>query len=261
MSQEVLSLEGHHPARSSTVRWQGIGLKWKIASAFFVILSLLVLLLLVGVYVLTGGALRSQIENHASAVATILSDAAAGIMTDTKPLELHVLVTKYARLDGVAYAFIENAKGETAAHSLGVFPEELRDPATPNQKRQPAKRAVSLKGVSVHETRIPILEGQLGSVHLGIWEDAIEDRIRVTFLPLVILLAGTLLTGMALSVLFAAKIIQPVLDLRSAADKLSRGDLETPVWVNSKDEMADIASSLERMRASLRAAMSRLSRE
>jgi HAMP domain-containing protein len=38
------------------------------------------------------------------------------------------------------------------------------------------------------------------------------------------------------------------------------GDLETPVRVESNDEIGDLAYSLERMRASLKAAMARLSR-
>jgi HAMP domain-containing protein len=49
--------------------------------------------------------------------------------------------------------------------------------------------------------------------------------------------------------------------LRHVADSMSRGDLDTPVSVGieSHDEIGDLARSLERMRSSLKAAMSRFS--
>lgn len=260
MSREALSLEVHHSAQSPTSRWRGVSLKWKIASGYSAIVTLLVSLIFAGVYTLTSHALKSQIEERASTIATNLADAAAGILTDKKPLELHALVTTYARLDGVAYVFIENAKRETVAHSLVTFPEELREFASADQESYPVQRVVTLKGKTVHETRVPILGGQAGHVHVGIWQDAIVDELHAAFFPLLVLLIVTLLAGIILSVLFAAKLTKPILAMRLAADKLSRGDLDTPVFVNAKDEIGDLASSLERMRASLRAAMSRLSR-
>jgi HAMP domain-containing protein len=48
--------------------------------------------------------------------------------------------------------------------------------------------------------------------------------------------------------------------LKELADKVSMGDLETSVAIESNDEIGDLAHSLERMRASLKAAMGRLSR-
>jgi HAMP domain-containing protein len=41
------------------------------------------------------------------------------------------------------------------------------------------------------------------------------------------------------------------------AGKMSMGDLETPVEIESTDEIGELARSLERMRASLKAAMFR----
>jgi methyl-accepting chemotaxis protein len=41
------------------------------------------------------------------------------------------------------------------------------------------------------------------------------------------------------------------------AGKMSTGDLETPVMIQSRDEIGELARSLERMRASLKAAMIR----
>ena len=41
-------------------------------------------------------------------------------------LALHALARKYTLVDGVAFAFIENSKGEVIVHTLGTFPPELQ---------------------------------------------------------------------------------------------------------------------------------------
>jgi HAMP domain-containing protein len=64
--------------------------------------------------------------------------------------------------------------------------------------------------------------------------------------------------GVALSALLARGIVRPILRLTEVADKISKGDLETPVGVETRDEIGDLALSLGRMRASLKAAMARL---
>jgi methyl-accepting chemotaxis protein len=48
--------------------------------------------------------------------------------------------------------------------------------------------------------------------------------------------------------------------LATAAESISRGDLDVPVEVKTGDEMQDLAESIERMRASLKAAIERLRR-
>jgi methyl-accepting chemotaxis protein len=48
--------------------------------------------------------------------------------------------------------------------------------------------------------------------------------------------------------------------LATAAESISRGDLDIPVEVKTGDEMQDLAESIERMRASLKAAIERLRR-
>jgi methyl-accepting chemotaxis protein len=48
--------------------------------------------------------------------------------------------------------------------------------------------------------------------------------------------------------------------LAAAAESISRGDLDVPIEVRTGDEMQDLADSIERMRASLKAAIERLRR-
>ncbi len=64
--------------------------------------------------------------------------------------------------------------------------------------------------------------------------------------------------AVALALFLARGIIQPVVVLSTAADSISRGDLDVPIAVTSGDEIGDLAESVERMRTSLKAAIERL---
>lgn len=239
---------------------KGGSLKWKIMRTLVGMILVTGILVVAIVYYFTGKALRSQLDRSAAAIATNLSDAAAGLMMKKNTLELHALVTKYARLEGVAYAFIDDSKGEIAAQSLGTFPSELREQVTSDQRRQPNRRLLTYRGRPVYETRMPVLEGQLGAAHVGIWGDVVEEEIYRTVVPIIGLIVIVLLISSVLSSLLAQGIIRPVVGLVTVADKISKGDLDTPVGVDTSDEIGELARSLERMRTSLKAAMVRLSR-
>jgi len=241
------------------LRSQGMSLRRKITGAFTGIILLVGILILVIVYQLTGRALRGQLDQRALAVATNLSDAASGFIMGKNILALNALTAKYARLDGISYVFIEDGKGNIIASSLGALPPELK-PSTSQELRESEQRSLTFRGRSVHETRMPILEGGAGAAHVGIWGDVAEAEIRSFLLPIIALIAVAVLAGVTLSILLARWIIQPILGLAVIADKISMGNLDTPVGIDSSDEIGELARSLERMRASLKAAMARLSR-
>ncbi len=239
---------------------RGFSLRWRIIGGFVGLISLLGLLIIGIVYELTGRVLRGQLNQQASAIAINLSDGAAGFVLEKNVLRLDALVTKYALLKGVAYTFIEDGKGKIIAHSLRTFPPQLRKRLTLDERRQAGRRTLYFQGKTVYETRVPILEGQVGAAHVGFWGDAVEQEIYHALLPIVKLMIAVLLAGVVLSAILARGIIRPIRRLTDIAGNMSTGDLETPVRINSRGEIGELARSLERMRSSLKAAMLRLNR-
>jgi HAMP domain-containing protein len=235
-------------------------MKWKLATAFTGLLLVLGLLVIGIVYRFAGNALQRQVDLRAAAIATNLSDAAAGYVSRRSSLELDVLMAKYGRLDGVAYAYIEDPKGEVLASSLQPFPTELKDASGRREQRLPTSRMTAVRGKSVYETQMPLLDGQLGAVHVGLWAETVERDVMGTVLPIVGLIALCLAIGIAVSIIMATNMIRPILELKSVADEISRGNLDASVPTHWPDEVGDLARSLERMRASLKAAMVRLNR-
>lgn len=240
-----------------------LGLKWKIGGIYTAVMFVLGVGVIAAVYQLTQNTLRAQLDKRAVAIATNFSDAVAGHVAGRNLLALHALARKYTLLDGVAYAYIESGNGEIVAHTLGTFPDELRK-GIAGARRQIVRRELALGGRAVYETAAPVLEGQMGSVHVGFWADAVQNEIGRALIPIVGVIAIVPIVGTLLSFLLAHWIVRPIVDLKEIADKVTMGDLDTSVGndcVSSRDEIGDLARSLERMRSSLRAAMLRLGRE
>lgn len=244
---------------SFVLRWQE-SLKWRIACAYGGVIMVLGLVVIGVAYQSMSQALRSRFDQQAYATATNLSDIAAGYMAVQQNFGLHAYVIKYARLDGIAYAFIEDRAGEVVAHSLRSFPVELVQTLSPGERRQTGRVALQYQGQAVYETRVPILEGQLGAVHLGVWAEFAEREIRRVIVPVIALIATITFAGVVLSLFLAHRIVRPIRELTDAAGKISIGELETPIALHFRDEVGELARSLERMRTSLKTAIWRLSR-
>jgi sensor histidine kinase regulating citrate/malate metabolism len=203
--------------------WQGISFEWK------VMISVLGILFVIIVNQLVGRALRAQVDESAVIMATNLSDAAAGYIASKDLLQLKTTVTKYARLSRVAYAFIKDREGKVIAHSLATFPPELQEELTSDQRRQVSRRELTVEGKTVYETREPILDGQLGTAHVGIWADAVEREISQTLFLFVWPITLGILTAVTLAVFLSRPLIRPLrrlIELRLGSQATSTHPLE-----------------------------------
>jgi methyl-accepting chemotaxis protein len=92
----------------------------------------------------------------------------------------------------------------------------------------------------------------------------VQKKIQRAVFPLIAILAVVSLVGALLAFVLAHWIVVPIIGLTQVADKVTMGDLETSVsgeCVKRRDEIGELARSLERMRSNLKAAMLRLGRE
>lgn len=256
MAQDSITMEAGKFTNPAAAGRRG-GLRWKISATFSGLIFVLGLLVVGIVYYFTGNALQKQVDLRAAAIAVNLADASAGFVSRKSSLELDALVAKYGRLDGVAYAVVQDTKGATLASSLQPFPAELKESSNGDS----SARTITLQGKSVIETRSAILDGQLGVVRVGLWAEAVQDDMRATLLPIIGLILVCLALSVGLSIMLASHAIKPILELKTVADEISRGRLDTVVAIHGDDEVGELGRSLERMRASLKAAMIRLNRD
>jgi sensor histidine kinase regulating citrate/malate metabolism len=201
-------------AGTLAVSWQRLNLKWKIMLAVFGLLFAVI------VNHLVTRVLRDQMEESAVLMTTNLSDAAAGYIASNDALRLRTTVTKYARLNRVAYVFVQDREGKIIASSLASVSPELESAVTANPELQVSRREVTLEGKTVYETRAPILDGQLGSAHIGLWAGAMEGDIHQALFKFVWPITLGLLAVAIAIVMLGQSLIQAarrLVELRSAS--------------------------------------------
>ncbi len=237
-----------------------MGLKWKIMGGIAGAMILFGLLVIGIVQYQMGELVRRQLDQRALDLAMNLGDSAAGRLLKGEVLELYALIAKYSLSPGVAYTLVRDAQGAVVANSLGTptLPAELND--SNRSASGPTRREIVFRGRPVYETTVPILQGRVGSASVAFWGDSLAQEVRGAVFPVIGLIAVAFAASVIVSLVVARGITHRMLRLKEVADKVSMGDLETPVGIDSNDEIGDLAHSVERMRASLRAAMARLSR-
>ena len=71
-------------------------------------------------------------------------------------------------------------------------------------------------------------------------------------LRMLALIVPLLLGVVVVSLLAARALVQPLAELRSAADRISRGDFDVQIDIASRDEIGQLADSFERMVAAIK---------
>ena len=83
-----------------------------------------------------------------------------------------------------------------------------------------------------------------------------ESKIQIFY----IVIAIALLLVFTVIYYYSRSVIRPILYLSQVADRISMGELDTPIQVKAKGEVRVLAESIERMQTSVKAAIERLQR-
>lgn len=99
------------------------------------------------------------------------------------------------------------------------------------------------------------IESKMKGIEKGYLEEY-ENRLKIFYAVII-----SVLLILLVRIFFSARsVIKPILHLAEVADRISMGELDTPVRVKAKGEVAILAESIERMQTSVKAAIERLQR-
>ena len=97
------------------------------------------------------------------------------------------------------------------------------------------------------------IEGRMKWVQ-GRYLDAYDIKIRIFYLVMVVALVVLLMV----IYFYSSSVVRPIRYLSEVADKISMGELDTPIQIKGKGEVGALAESIERMQTSVKAAIERL---
>jgi signal transduction histidine kinase len=205
--------------------------------------------------------LEDELELRGAAIGNGLATHAANYILTDDLFELYAAAQNALKADeDMRYVYIEDADGQVLVHTFDDgFPQDLLDV---NQMEGTDPRAVELdtqEGRLV-DVAVPILEGEAGTVHVGLStasaSAAIDEHIRFILIatPLV------LIPGLALAYVLATVITRALGGVVKAADAVGEGDFgqKAPVW--ARDEIGRLGVAFNQMAERLRGSHEQLVR-
>ena len=97
------------------------------------------------------------------------------------------------------------------------------------------------------------VEGKMKKIEINYLE-GYQDKIKIFYLVILCVVLVLLVR----IYFYASSVIRPIRYLSEVADKISMGELDTPIEIKAKGEVGALAESIERMQTSVKAAIERL---
>jgi HAMP domain-containing protein len=97
------------------------------------------------------------------------------------------------------------------------------------------------------------VEGKMKQIEISYLE-GYQGKIKIFY----VVILCVILVLLVRIYFYARSVIQPIRYLSEVADKISMGELDTPIQVKGKGEVGALAESIERMQTSVKAAIERL---
>ncbi len=176
----------------------------------------------------------------------------AGMSVDSvlsmKRMDLQMFINDFKKEnDQMKYAFILNDKNEVLAHtfSRGV-PVQLKEGVDIDLERGHSFQRVLIGQEKVLDIAVPIMKGELGTVHAGFSEKKIE-KINDLIKLIVGIISLVLLLGVMAAFFLARKITEPLSDLANIARNVGSGILEKKAVIRTSDEIGQLGNSFNRM--------------
>jgi PAS domain S-box/diguanylate cyclase (GGDEF) domain len=206
----------------------------------------------------THSQLTEEYESKALALAYSMAQSDLDSILDRDAAAVQSRIDQYLRIDGVAYVLVTDDKGDVIAHTFTpTIPKEIREIVALETKRTFEGGEYDIRKVrygdvqSLHVT-MPILTGLVGYVHIGMDMGLITAFIRSAIVKQQIITLVLFFTSVAVAWAFMNNISRPLMSLRDYAKRVARHDFSTPIHIDSKDEVGDLAEAMSSMAVDIR---------
>jgi PAS domain S-box-containing protein len=150
--------------------------------------------------------------------------------------------------DELIYAYIVDDQNNVLAHTFeGGFPTDLLQISNPSTEETGNHHVISTESGILHDLSAPILDGEIGYVHVGLSQQNVMTRINSAEQALFVISFIITILTIAFSFLVVGFITRPLGALATAAEKLSGGNLNYRVESTGKDEIGTVATVFNAM--------------
>ncbi len=163
------------------------------------------------------------------------------------------IIDQYLQVEGVAYVFVHDNTGSIIAHTFSPeIPDDLDVYHSLEDEGQDLKyKWINLEGTSFLDVYGSILLGRGGIIHIGMDKSLIDQKITATLLKIQAFNLGIFILCILIIYQFMKRISQPLVKLTDYARRLRNKDLDFSIEVDSRDEIGELAGTMDGMRLEL----------
>ena len=238
-----------------------LSLRWKISGILVFSNIFLGFLIILIVNSTVTDSLTTEVIERGKTVADGLARYSAELILEEDVVGLKEIITSSLSFESVQYILVQDADLNVLTDTFnGNVPAALKNRALSADIESNKPVLVTLDGPNIecYDIAVPVEEGSLGYIRVGMIRDYIADKVRETHNYIILTIAVITLLGIIVVYFLANKIIKPILNLAKRANDISRGDLEEAVTIKTNDEINYMAQAVERLRESLNIALARL---
>ncbi len=237
-----------------------ISLRWKISGILVFSNLFLGLIIIFIVQDSVTTALEREVIERGRTIAQEISRYSAELILEEDIVGLREMVTSSLNFESVGYILIQDADQKILVDTYnGNVPSELRRNLTDEINfDKPQLIKLTASGSECYDIIVPVEEGSLGYIRIGMIQDYIISKVQETNNYILIGIIIITLLGIIIVYFLANRIIVPILSLAKRANEISRGDLDEAVKLKTNDEINYMVEAVERLRESLKIALSRL---
>ncbi len=219
-----------------------VSLVWKAVAVLVLVFALATVAVAVSSAWRVDDNLTKQFEARGIAIADGFASSSVEVLLFRDVSTAQSMIDQYKNLDGVAYVLIVNPKGEILAHTfIPNIPAEVRNLKV--DKRARIVQPLSVTGIGdVINITSPILDGEVGHVHVGMERKLIQDTIWSALREQLVLLGIIFFISLGLTILLIRKIIQPLAKLTDYANTLANVGTSSGNHAVAEAEVLTIAS-------------------
>lgn len=227
-----------------------LGLRGKFFVGIFCIVLLLGVTMITVIKTSVASSLTATLQQRGVSTARhVAVNAVNPILTD-QLFQLELMLHELRDTeDDILYIFVLDAAGQVLAHTFSDgFPSELAGVNLSSRKKgKSAIIKLQTEWGEVIDIAVPLLQGSLGEVRLGLSEAQVRQDVAAIIRLLTWLIVGVLAAGSVAVAIFDLIITRPILTLVAVAQAVSRGEMDKRADLRSSDEIGLLSKTFDSM--------------
>ncbi len=238
-------------------------LAYKFSIAFLLIITALGIIIYLVINSIVTSTLHEQHKQRGVSIASNLASNVVDFLLVDRTSQIQLLLKNtQSNEQDAAYIFIVDVNKQVPAHTFpGGFPSDLKELNQWRDHQSYNAQLIETEQGDLLDIAVPILQGSLGYVHIGLSRQNIDQKLSSIRLRILLICILACVAAIILAVFFSRRITKPITELTNISTMMADGDLDQQVELGSVDEVGRLARSFDHMRDSIHQTILELKKE